>query len=110
MAGEIFTEKNFEEEVLKEEKPVLVDFFASWCVPCQMMGPMIEELALEYKDQVKVGKLDVEESQQIARKYGVMSIPTLIIFKEGQIVEQLVGLLPKDKIKEKIDSVIKAKG
>ncbi len=87
-----FTDQNFEAEVLKSDKPVLVDFWAVWCGPCQMMGPIIEELAKEVGDKYKVGKLNVDENRETASKYGIMSIPTLIIFKDGKAVKQFVGV------------------
>jgi len=98
-----FTDQNFETEVLKSEKPVLVDFWAAWCGPCQMMGPIIEELAEEMGDNYKVGKLNVDENRETAAKYGIMSIPTLIIFKEGKAVKQLVGVQAKETLKEELE-------
>lgn len=90
--------ENFEEEVLKSEKPVLVDFYADWCGPCQMMGPIIEELATELEGKAKVGKINVDENPDIAVEYNVMSIPTLIIFKKGKEEKRLVGLRDKEEI------------
>jgi thioredoxin 1 len=98
-----FTDQNFETEVLKSEKPVLVDFWAAWCGPCQMMGPIIEELAEEMGDKYKVGKLNIDENRETAAKYGIMSIPTLIIFKEGKAVKQLVGVQAKETLKEELE-------
>jgi thioredoxin 1 len=100
-----FTDQNFEAEVLKSDKPVLVDFWAAWCGPCQMMGPIVDELAEEMKGKYKIGKLNVDESREIASKYGVMSIPTLIIFKDGKDVKQLVGLQNKENLKEELEKV-----
>ncbi|MDD5489649.1 MAG: thioredoxin [Candidatus Moranbacteria bacterium] len=100
-----FTDQNFEAEVLKSEKPVLVDFWAEWCGPCQMMGPIVEELAQELKDKYKIGKLNVDESRETAAKYGIMSIPTLIIFKGGKEVKQLVGVQSKEGLKEELGKV-----
>lgn len=97
-----FTDANFEEEVLKSDKPVLVDFWAPWCGPCQMMSPVIDEVAKEIGDVAKVGKLNVDENGESAQKYGVMSIPTLIIFKDGQNVKQLVGAQSKDVLLEEL--------
>ena len=91
-----FTDKNFEEEVLKSDKPVLVDFWAPWCGPCQMMAPIVDDTAKEAKEVGKVGKLNVDENPETAQKYGVMSIPTLIIFKKGENVKQLVGVQSKE--------------
>ncbi|HPD57410.1 MAG TPA: thioredoxin [Smithellaceae bacterium] len=92
------TDANFEGEVLKSEKPVLVDFWAPWCGPCKAIGPIVEELAGQLKDSVKTMKLNVDDNQSIAVKYGVRSIPTLILFKEGKAVETVIGLVPKEKI------------
>ena len=100
-----FTDQNFEQEVLKSEKPVLVDFWAAWCGPCQMMGPIVDELAEEMKDKVKIGKLNVDENRETATNYSVMSIPTLIIFKDGKVVKQLVGVQNKDNLKEELDKI-----
>jgi len=100
-----FTDQNFEQEVLKSESPVLVDFWAVWCGPCQMMGPIIEELAEEMKDKYKIGKLNVDENRETASKYGIMSIPTLIIFKDGKEVKQLVGVQAKGNLKEELERI-----
>jgi len=97
-----FTDQNFEAEVLKSDKPVLVDFWAAWCGPCQIMGPVIDELAEEMKDKYKIGKLNVDESRETAGKFGVMSIPTLIIFKGGQVAKQLVGVQSKEMLREEL--------
>ena len=93
-----FTDQNFEEEVLKSELPVLVDFFAVWCGPCQMMAPVIEEMAKELEGKVKIGKMNVDESPQTAEKFGIMSIPTLILFKDGQVVKTFQGFRTKEDI------------
>jgi thioredoxin 1 len=92
----------FEDEVLKSEKPVLVDFFANWCGPCQMIGPMIEELAQEV-DTVKFVKVDVDENPNLAMEYKVVSIPMLLLFKNGEVVKKQIGALPKDEIKKFIE-------
>jgi thioredoxin 1 len=98
------TDENFEAEVLKSDIPVFVDFWAPWCGPCQQMGPIVEELAGEYDaSKVKVGKLNVDENQAIAGKYQVLSIPTFLLFKNGEIADKLVGGVQKEKIKEVID-------
>lgn len=94
----VATDDNFEGEVLKSEKPVLIDFWAPWCGPCKAIGPVVEELALQLKDSVKMMKLNVDESQKTAISYGVRSIPTLILFKDGKVLDTLVGLAPKDKL------------
>jgi thioredoxin 1 len=94
----VATDDNFEGEVLKSDKPVLIDFWAPWCGPCKAIGPIVEELALQLKDSVKMMKLNVDESQKTAVNYGVRSIPTLILFKDGKVLDTLVGLVPKDKL------------
>ena len=93
-----FETNNFEQEVLKSEKPVLVDFYADWCGPCQMMGPVIEEIAEELKEKAKVGKINVDENPDIALEYNVMSIPTLIIFKDGKEIKRFVGVTDKEEL------------
>lgn len=100
------TDQNFEQEVLKSDIPVLVDFFADWCGPCRVQAPVIEELTKEYKGKAKVVKIDVDANQQTASQYQIMSIPTLAFFKDGKAVERLMGLQSKDLIKEKLDSLI----
>ena len=102
----IITDANFEEEVVKSEVPVLVDFWAVWCGPCKMLTPIVEELATEYKDKFKIGKCDVDKNQKIAVKFGIRSIPTIIMFKNGEAVEQITGVVPKQTIQTKMDSII----
>lgn len=97
------TEKNFDEEVLKSPVPVLVDFWAQWCGPCRMVGPIVEEIAHELDGKLKVAKLNVDEAQELAIKYNVMSIPTLMFFKKGQAVDQVVGVLPKEQLMKKVN-------
>ena len=97
-----FTNQNFEEEVLKSDVPVLVDFWAPWCGPCQMMGPVIEELAKEAGNQAKVGKLNVEENREIASQYGIMSIPAIKIFKDGKVIKEFVGVQNKETLAEEL--------
>ncbi len=92
------TDDNFEGEVLKSDKPVLIDFWAPWCGPCKAIGPIVEEVAAEYQGKIKVMKLNVDEAQKSAIAYGVRSIPTLIMFKNGKISDTLVGLVPKEKL------------
>ena len=104
MSEIILTDQNFEEEVLKSDKPVLVDFWAPWCAPCQMQGPVVEEIAKEFEGKAKVGKLNVDENQAIASRYGIMSIPTLAIFKNGGVVEQMIGLQTKEALSEKLNA------
>lgn len=92
------TDANFEDEVIASDLPVLVDFWAVWCGPCRMVSPFVEQIAEEYKDRLKVAKLNVDENQSVPAKYGIMSIPTLLLFKGGEPKETIVGALPKDKI------------
>ena len=108
MAGNVveFTDANFDAEVLQSSTPVLVDFWAPWCGPCRMLAPSIEQLSAEYAGKVKIGKLNTDESSDTAAKFGIRSIPTLLLFKDGQVVNQLVGALPKDKIAEQIDRTL----
>jgi thioredoxin 1 len=100
------SDDNFETEVLKSDKPVLIDFWATWCGPCRTIGPIVEELAEEYYGKVKFGKLDVDNNQQTAIKYGVRSIPTLLVFKDGIVKETIIGAVPKGQIVQKLNSVI----
>ena len=106
MAVVKLTDDNFDEEVNVSEKPVLVDYWAEWCGPCKMVGPLVEEIAQEYSDRIKVGKLDVDENQLSASKQNVMSIPTLIIFRDGEVVAQQVGALNKSQLTEFIETNI----
>jgi thioredoxin 1 len=96
----VATDDNFEGEVLKSDKPVLIDFWAPWCGPCKSIGPIVEELAGELKDSVKFMKLNVDENQKTAVDYGVRSIPTLILFKSGKVLDTLIGLVPKTRLEE----------
>ena len=100
-----FTEGNFEAEVLQSDKPVLIDFWAEWCMPCKMIAPAVAEVATENADVLKVGKVDVDNNPAIAVKYGIRSIPTLLIFKDGQIAEKMVGAVSKENIQEFVDKV-----
>ncbi|HEX9652671.1 MAG TPA: thioredoxin [bacterium] len=101
-----FTDNNFESEVLSSEKPVLVDFWAEWCGPCKMIAPFIEELAGEYEGKIKIGKLDVDSNSRVSSQYGIRSIPSLLIFKHGQVVEHIVGAVPKNQIKSKLEAAL----
>lgn len=94
------TDNNFEQEVIKSEKPVLVDFWAPWCGPCRAIGPVVEELAETYKDSIKVTKLNIDDNPKTATVYGVMSIPTLILYKDGKALDKVVGLVSKDRLEE----------
>ncbi len=96
------TDSNFQTEVLKSEKPVLLDFWAEWCGPCKMIAPVVEELAKEFDGKLKVGKVDVDSNQQTSMQYGIRSIPTLLIFKGGKVVDQLIGAVPKKMLAEKV--------
>lgn len=99
-----FTDATFDSEVLNSDKPVLVDFWAEWCGPCRMMGPTVDQVAADYSGKVKVGKLDVDTNQQTAARYGIRGIPTLLLFKEGKIVEQKVGAIGKPEFQKMLDS------
>lgn len=101
------TDENFEAEVLKSEIPVIVDFFAEWCGPCKMMAPIFEEVGAKYEGKVKFVKLNVDEARESAMKYGVMSIPTIITYKKGGVVETLVGLLDEDSLASKAEELLK---
>ncbi len=92
------TDVNFEDEVVKSALPVLIDFWAVWCVPCKMIAPIVDQLAVEYKDKLKVGKVDVDKNIKTPSKFGVRGIPTLLLFKGGELKETIVGVTPKDKI------------
>jgi thioredoxin 1 len=100
------TNQNFEQEVLKSPTPVMIDFWAEWCGPCKMIGPLVEELAVEYAGKIKVGKLNVDECGSIAQKYRILSIPTLLFFKQGEVFSQMVGAAPKKEVVKYIDKVL----
>jgi thioredoxin 1 len=100
------TDDNFETEVIKSDKPVLIDFWAVWCGPCKLIAPIVEELSTEYDGKVKIGKLDVDSNQQTSIKFGVRSIPTLLLFKEGKLKETIIGAVPKKNIVDKLNSVL----
>ena len=109
MSGETvihINEGTFDAEVLKSGQPALVDFWAPWCGPCRASAPVLDELAEEYKGKVKVAKINVDENRKLAGDHGVMSIPTMILFKDGKIVDKLIGLVPKDRLKALMDKVL----
>lgn len=99
-----FTDSNFEEKALKSDKPVLVDFWAEWCGPCRMVGPIVEEVANEYDGKAVVGKLNVDNNPAIASKYGIRSIPTILFIKNGEVVDRQVGAVPKTTLVQKLDA------
>lgn len=105
MALEI-TSANFEETVLKSDKPVLVDFWAEWCGPCRMVGPIVDELHTDYDGKAVVGKVNVDDQQEIAAQYGIRNIPTILFFKNGEMVDKNVGVAPKAELAKKIDALI----
>jgi thioredoxin 1 len=100
----VFNDSNFKDEVLQSDVPVLVDFWAEWCGPCRMIGPMIEELSSEYEGKAKIGKMNVDENANTPGEYGIRSIPTLLIFKGGNLVDKVVGVVPKHDLASKINA------
>ena len=100
------TDENFQKEVKESPLPVLVDFWAVWCAPCRMIAPFVEDIAKEYGDRIKVGKLDVDSNQKTAAEFGIRSIPSLLIFKDGKVAEQIIGAVPKKEIVKKVESVL----
>ncbi|MBJ12260.1 MAG: thioredoxin [Candidatus Marinimicrobia bacterium] len=101
-----FTDQNFEKDVLQADIPVLIDFWATWCGPCKAIAPIIEEIAAEYEGKVKVGKVDVDQNQNTAMQFGVRSIPTLLVLKDGKVSQQIVGAVPKENITKVLDETI----
>ena len=101
-----FDESNFEAEVLKSDLPVFVDFYADWCGPCKMMSPVIDKLAEEFDGKIKVGKVNVDENGDLAVRYGIMSIPNMVFFKNGEVADRVVGAIPKPAMKEKFEKNI----
>ncbi len=106
MSEIIFSDQNFEQEVLKSDKPVLVDFWAEWCGPCRMQAPIIEELSKDFKDKAKIGKLDIDQNPDTSQKHNVMSIPTLMIFNKGEIVWQANGLQQKKNLEDELNKIV----
>lgn len=102
------TDRNFQREVIESQKPVLVDFWAPWCGPCQAMGPVIKEIAEEFQSRVVVAKVDVDNHPEIAARYGIQSIPTLLIFQNGEVVDQSVGTMPKKALAQKLEDRLQA--
>ena len=101
-----FTDQNFENDVEQSENPVLIDFWAVWCGPCKAIAPVIEEIADEYQGKVKVGKVDVDQNQNTAMKYGIRSIPTILIMNKGEVINQIVGAVPKNNITDMLNELI----
>ncbi len=108
MADQTFTDANFEKEVLKSQTPVLVDFWAVWCGPCKIVDPIVHELSHEYEGKLKVGKLNVDENQQVSGTYNIMSIPTLLIFKNGQPIKSMIGAQSKESFRQGIEEALTA--
>jgi len=106
MAELQLTDSSFETEVVKSDKPVLVDFWAPWCGPCRMLSPLVDELAKEYDGKVKIGKLNTDDNAQVATQFRISSIPSLLFFKGGKVVDQLVGVHPKGEIKKRLDALL----
>ncbi len=102
----IFTDSNFQQEVLNSELPVVVDFYADWCGPCKMIGPVIEQLAEAYAGKIKVGKVNVDENMELASKYRIMSIPAIMFFKNGEVQDQIIGAVPKAQIEAKFQALL----
>ena len=101
-----FTDETFDKEVSKDAMPVLIDFWATWCGPCKAIAPVIEEIAQEYNGKIKVGKLDVDQNQKTAMEYGVRSIPTMLIMKDGEVISQIVGAVPKENITKALEEIL----
>ena len=100
------TDSNFQNEVIDSDKPVLVDFWAEWCTPCKMLGPTIDQLATEYEGKAKIGKVDTDSNREVSVKYGIQAIPTVLLFKGGQVQKKFVGLTSKDQFKNALDQLV----
>ncbi len=100
------SDKNFDAEIMKADKPAMVDFWAEWCGPCKMVGPIVEELAKEYKDKVKIAKMDVDQNRETPVKFGIRNIPTLIFFKNGEVAKTIIGAQPKSSIEEELKKLL----
>ncbi len=101
-----FTDNNFKQEAVDSQIPVVIDFYADWCGPCKMMSPVIDELAADYEGKVKIGKVNTDENRSVATQYNIMSIPTILLMKNGEIVDTVVGAIPKTVLQEKIDRML----
>ena len=101
-----FTDKNFEEVALKSDKPVLIDFWAEWCGPCRMVGPIVEEMYEEYEGKAIIGKVNVDENPEISQRFGIRNIPTIVFLKGGELVDKSVGAVPKNVLTEKMDNLL----
>ena len=102
----ILTSENFDREVLNSDKPVVVDFWATWCMPCKMLGPVIEQLAADYEGRAVAGKVDIDEQRELAEEYHIQSVPTVMIFRDGEPVDTLIGVRPLDVIKAAVDKAL----
>jgi thioredoxin 1 len=102
----VLTDANFDEMVIKSDKPVLVDFWAEWCGPCRIIGPIVNEIAEDYKDKVIVGKLDVDNNPAVSARFGIRNIPTILFFKNGQVADKQVGAVPKSNLVSKIEALL----